>query len=234
MTNLLYILIILYGKFLNNDTYTRMFHSYVLVQNCEIWGGCGVGKLELTQVNVSTHMACLKFLPQVNQNLKLLKGRISVPDKTTGSCLNPRLPRISLQGGSDGRPGPRNLGEKSQRWRRHDEEQRGTYLGHDAGGSAANRVRRLPVHSYNIVITWQWFVSPIFLCDYFISFRRINYTVLHHLHWSSVNTQFHVSCAMSSAFRLSGSSVLFYPLYKEGSMCQVRQVRPGQDRCKTY
>jgi hypothetical protein len=33
-----------------------------------------------------------------------------------------------------------------QRWRRHDKRQRGTHSGHDAGGSAAYRVRRLAVH----------------------------------------------------------------------------------------
>jgi hypothetical protein len=34
-----------------------------------------------------------------------------------------------------------------QRWRKHDEGQRGIYSGRDAGGSVANRVRISPIHS---------------------------------------------------------------------------------------
>ncbi len=55
-------------------------------------------------------------------------------------------------GGGRGRARPTYWGgERSvriqQRWSKHDEGQRGIYSGCDAAGSAANRVRRLPIHS---------------------------------------------------------------------------------------
>ncbi len=74
-----------------------------------------------------------------------------------GSCLDLGIPGTSLQGGGVGcraRPAQSN-GKESvgtrQRLGRQDEGQRETHSGRDTGGSAANRVRRLPVHSYNIV-----------------------------------------------------------------------------------
>jgi hypothetical protein len=45
------------------------------------------------------------------------------------------------------RGGRGRLKREMERWRKHDEEQRGINSGHDARGSAANRVRRLPTHS---------------------------------------------------------------------------------------
>ncbi len=37
-----------------------------------------------------------------------------MPDKKTGSCLDPELPGTGLRRGADAGPGPHNLKEKSQ------------------------------------------------------------------------------------------------------------------------
>jgi hypothetical protein len=83
-----------------------------------------------------------------------------MPGKIMGSCLDPGLPGTGPQRGekegTDLGPGPPSVGEKSQLepdrdggdMMRNKEE---PHWGRDAGGSVTNRVRRLPVQSYNIV-----------------------------------------------------------------------------------
>ncbi len=58
-------------------------------------------------------------------------------------------------------------------------------------GSAANRVRRMPIHLLqHCVITNKRCISPVFCCVIiWFSFKTINHVVLHHLHWSFVNAQ---------------------------------------------
>ncbi len=80
--------------------------------------------------------------------MALFCSKASVPDKNVGSWVNPKLPGTSLWGGGVRcRARPTQFERKEsvgtqQRWGRHDKGQRRTHLGHDAGGSVANRVRR--------------------------------------------------------------------------------------------
>jgi hypothetical protein len=83
-----------------------------------------------------------------------------VPDETVGSCLDPGLPRASLQGGGGIGHGARPAqfrGKESvrtqQRWERHDKGQGKMHSGPDAGGSAANRVRGLSVHYITLLVS---------------------------------------------------------------------------------
>jgi hypothetical protein len=81
-----------------------------------------------------------------------------VPDRNTGSRLDPGLPGTGLGRGkgegAEAGPGLPNREEKDQlefgiqqKWRKHNERQGRTNSGRDARGSAANRVRLLPIHS---------------------------------------------------------------------------------------
>jgi hypothetical protein len=78
----------------------------------------------------------------------------TMPDANTGRTSWNRPAKKGGIGGGGGRSlagsayrgGGRSAGIQ-QRWRKHDEGQRETYSGCDAGGSAANTVRRLPIHS---------------------------------------------------------------------------------------
>jgi hypothetical protein len=76
-----------------------------------------------------------------------IETTIGVPDKETGSCLDPELSGTGLltEGGEG--PSPPYSGEKSQLKPSRDGEtekrRRKTHSGHDEGGSVANRLRRL-------------------------------------------------------------------------------------------
>jgi hypothetical protein len=72
------------------------------------------------------------------------------PSKKVGSCLDPELPGTGLREGADAGPGPPCSGERVS-WNPAEmgettRDRGGTHSGCDAGGSAANRVRRLSVH----------------------------------------------------------------------------------------
>jgi hypothetical protein len=115
----------------------------------------------------------------------LVPDKGSVPDRETGSCLDPMLPGTGLQeGGKKGQPA-RSWQKESvgtqQRWGNHEKRQRKIHSSRDEGGSKANRVRRFTDDLKEVTLSIHCVIIVF-------SFRRINHLVLNHSHGSSVNT----------------------------------------------
>jgi hypothetical protein len=77
----------------------------------------------------------------------LFQYYILVPDKEMVSCMDPELPGTGLRTEGMRDPARPTMGKRvcgtQQRWGKHEKKRKRTYSGHDGGGSAANRMRRL-------------------------------------------------------------------------------------------
>jgi hypothetical protein len=122
-----------------------------------------------------------------------------------GSCLDPGLPGTGLQirmgeggGGWSRAMPPYWRGERSVEGGEMEETWWGAKRNlfkvwcERISGQESEKI----VNLFTITLCNEWCLNPyILLCDHLFSFRRINHLVLHHLHWSSINTQaeYHVS-----------------------------------------
>jgi hypothetical protein len=105
-----------------------------------------------------------------------------VPDKKIGSCRDPELPGTGLQEGADVGNMTRDREKPIRDMMQEDQ-----------------RPTEWEDYLFTIYICNKWLVTGHHPVTSIFSFRRIYHLVLHHLHWSSVNTQA-VYCGPNSEY----------------------------------